>query len=419
MQIILTHYTILINMFIFLFLSAFFSGTETALFSLTRYQIAELTEEKSKISETILYLLKTPSKLLTSVLIGNMTVNILFFCFSTVLLSELGESFHNNLGKVCFSTVILLIVIIFGEILPKALAIKTPVTIARFICYPTCYWQYISTPLRIVITAISSKFEPRLNKQEKHIKAEELKMLLKLGKDDGVINQKALDMIEDIISLSNLRVKYIMTPRVDVVQCSKNETVKNCISVAKKNKLYYLPVFNKTKDNTVGLVRIKDLCLSGNVNQSIENYIITPKFVPETKIASQLLSEMIKEDVKTALVVDEFGGLAGKVTLDTILKQVVGELQHNTKRSTPPPIEKLVDGKYRVLAGISITDWEEFFNYHIKDSDTYNITSIGGFVTSLLSRLPVEGDNVQYENFSFKVEAMKNKRIKTLILTIE
>ena len=405
-------------MLIFLLLSAFFSGTETALFSLTRYQLAELADEKSRISESITYLLKTPSKLLTSVLLGNMTVNILFFCFSTVLLSELGGQFHGSFSRVCFSLIILLIIIIFGEILPKALAIKNPVIIAKFTCYPTCFWQYISAPFRVVVMSISSKFEPRTNKQEGVIKTEELKMLLNLSKKEGIINQKALDMIEDIISLSNLRVKYIMIPRVDVIQCSINETVKNSISLARKNKIYYLPVYNKSKDNTVGLVRIKDLCLSDDVNQSIKKYIITPKYVPETKITSQLLSEMVNENFKIALVVDEFGGLAGKITIDTILKQVVGDIQHNAGHNLKLKIEKIENGKYRIQAGLSVKELEEYLECRINDSYTNNVISIGGFVTSVLGRVPVEEDSVQYRNFYFKVETMKSKRIKTLILTI-
>ena len=419
MQIIIEHYTILINMFIFLFMSAFFSGAETALFSLTQYQLAELNDEKSKVSETILILLKTPSKLLTSILLGNMTVNILFFCFSTVLLSELDEYVHNDLGRVCFAVVVLLIIIIFGEILPKAMAIKNPITFSRLICYPTYLWQYISTPIRIIVMSISSKLEPRKKTKGSQIKTEELKMLLNISKKEGVVNQKSVDMIEDIISLSSLKVKYIMTPRVDVIQCHENETLKKAVSLARTHKVYYLPVFHKTEDNPIGLVRIKDLCLSNNLNGLVKDHIIKPKFVPETITASRLLSKMIKENFKVALVVDEYGGLAGKITIDTILSEVVGELQHNTNLVNSNPIEMIGNQTYRVFARMSINDWEEFFDCKITKKDIINITSIGGFITSLLGRLPKTGDTIIYHNLHFKVESMKNMRIKSLILTIK
>ena len=176
-----------------------------------------------------------------------MTVNILFFCIGAVFISQIGTVIGGDFWQIIFSIIILLAVIIFGEILPKAFGIKNPVTTARFACYPISVWEYISTPVRLVVMFISSKLEPKVDHKNVQIKPEELKMLLNIGKKKGAVSNKAGEMIEDIIALSNLRIKNIMTPRVDVIQCSVNDSVGKAISLAKEHKVFYLPILKRQR----------------------------------------------------------------------------------------------------------------------------------------------------------------------------
>ncbi len=419
MNIITSHIFLLINLLLFLLLSAFFSGTETAFFSLTRYQLQELNHEESTSSKLVVLLLKNPSKLLISILLGNMTVNIFFFCLSAVFISKLSAVYHGAYTQILFGILMLIAIIVFGEILPKAFGIKMPVKIACIACYPIYFWEKISTPLRLIVTLISSKFEPKVNPNEIKIKPEELRMLLKLTKEKGEIVNETEEIIEDIITLSSLKIKHIMTPRVDVVQCSKNITIEKAAELAGKNKVLYLPVYDKSKDNPIGYVLTKDIIFEkGNKNRTLVNYIREPVFAPETKKSSELLTEMINRKFKMAFVVDEYGGLSGKVTIDDILEEILGDFFKVNYDKNLVPVEKLEENIYRIQAGFSLNDWGDIFDYPLDLSNAYNVSSVGGFLTCLLGRLPALGDSIEYKNLKFTVETMVNRRLKSIILEI-
>ena len=418
MAIIITHFFVFFSMLIFLCLSAFFSGTETAFFSLTSYQLSELQHDNRQSSKLIVFLRNNPSRLLVSVLLGNMTVNILFFCIGAVFVAQIGNYSRGHIWQMIVSAIILLAVIIFGEILPKALGIKKPLIIARLACYPLSAWEFLSTPIRILVMFISSKLEPKVDSSHSQVKPEELTMLVDISKQAGAVNHKTGEMIEDIISLSNLKVKNIMTPRVDVVLCSINKSVKEAIDLAKKYKIFYLPIFAKNKDDVVGFVDTMELYRVEDKNVPVSKYTKTAKFVPETKNAAQLLNEIIINEEKVIFVVDEFGGLAGKITIDDILEEIVGEMHQIPGVSAEGQAEKVAENIFRIDASIPVNDWEDIFHVPLKIPKNCTVSSIGGLFVFLLGKLPKQGDTVTYNGLIFTVKKMKNKRIKTLELRI-
>ncbi|MCP4179555.1 MAG: DUF21 domain-containing protein [bacterium] len=418
MTIIYNHFFALINLLILIILSAFFSGTETAYFSLTKHQLSKINTSKTPISKIIITLHKTPSKLLVSILFGNLTVNILYFCLSTVIIMEIGKT-YGHLIQITFAIITLIIIILFGEILPKAIGLNYPVTYAKFSGYPIFIWLKISTPFRFIITKVTDNLFPTKKTQiSKDITVDELKMLISLSEDEGQIEPQTSDIIEDIITLSNLRIKNIMIPRVDMVQADIANSIDTLIDLAVSNNIYDISIYEKDKDTPIGFLNIKDLYFNTDQKIISRTNIPTTKFVPETKLAGELLSEMLSENIKSIYVVDEYGGLAGYVTTNLILKELIGSFYYNFETSNSQKVEKLSEFSYRVQGSFPLIAWKDFFNNTIDPSVSLNATSVGGLITFTLGKIPKAEDSIKINNIKFSVEKMNSNRVETAILTI-
>jgi putative hemolysin len=419
MTIIYNHYFTLINLLILIILSAFFSGTETAFFSLTNHQLSKIRINKSPISKIIISLHETPSKLLVAVLFGNLTVNILYFCLSTVLIMEIGKT-YGHLIQIILGLITLAVVVLFGEILPKSLGLNYPITYAKFSGYPIFIWIKISTPFRFIITKTTEKIFPAKKAQvSKNITVDELKMLISLSEEEGQIESQTSDIIEDIITLSNLRIKNIMIPRVDMIQSDIKNSIKSLIDLAVKNSIYDISIYEKNKDFPIGFVNIKDLYFDSEQKFINEKNISATKFVPETKLAGELLSEMLVEHVKAVYVVDEYGGLAGYVTTNLILKELIGSFYYNSETSNSSGIEKLSESSYRVQGSFPLIAWKDFFNDVIDPSVSLNTASIGGLITFTLGKIPKSKDSITINNIKFSVEKMNGNRVESAVITIK
>lgn len=416
MEILSDNFVSLITMAVLLLISAMFSGAETAMFSLSKYKLAKLEEEKCSSAKIIISLLKNPSNLLGSILLGNMTVNIFFFCISTIINFHIGKD-YGTWYLIPFWIVTLLSLIIFGDIIPKVYGIKYPVSLSKLTCYPIATWQYISRPVRALVNIIVNKLGPK-HKKKSHINTNELKMLLRLSQKDGHINEYTSEMIEDIIKLSSLQVKHIMIPRSDCIQCSNNDTIDDAIKLAKFHNLFLLPVYEGKKDELIGFVDIKKICFAENLQDKIQNYIIPAKFIPETKNVGSLLIEMFKGEPKMLFIVDEYGDITGTITIDKILKEVVGEIEHTKAESNVPLVEKLSENTYRLQANLSFTEWQNLFGNTLETTELFNVHSIGGFITYLLGKIPKEGESVTFKNLTFTVESVVKNRIRTIILKL-
>jgi putative hemolysin len=418
MNIIAQNIGIMAVMFLLLCCSAFFSGTETALFSLSRYQLLELEQEDRKSSKIILTLMHDSSNTLVSILLGNLTVNILFFCLSTII-AELIGSLYGTFLQVVFGIIVLGIIIICGEILPKALGLKFSLFIARASCYPIFIWLRISTPIRKVVSFIVSLIVPQKCKSLSNVSEAELKFLLEVSEKKGAINETTSDMIEDIISMSTLRAKHIMIPRIDIIQCAERTTLDGAIKKAKRNDIFLLPVFRNTKGEINGYLDIKKLCLS-NINRTakVKDLMNEIEFVPETKNVAELLNEMLNKELKIIFVVDEYGDITGMITREKILKEITGEIGIEQEASGIPLVKKLNNNEYRIQGTLSFNDWRELFAEDLSFIKEFNVASVGGFVVSLLGRNPKIGDVVNFKNLSFEVEKVVKNRIITLILRI-
>ncbi len=395
-------------------LSAFFSGSETALFSLSQHKLNEIKNSGTKSQKIASELLKTPSELLVGILLGNLVVNVLFFCISASLAVKIGQ--NNPFIEVVFGIVILVSVIIFGEVLPKAVGINHSLKLAALTAVPLKVWMKSTLPFAKVVIMFMNLIEKKRDKKSQNITTDELKMLLNYSADGGEISDFTSEMIEDVMELSCLKVKHVMTPRVDLVFCSKDSTINEVTEIGLKNRVYFLPVYDKNEDDVVGLVSIRRLCFTESYKTDLSKYIIPVRFIPENKLCGQLLDEMISENLRTMVVVDEYGGISGLVTLKDLLREIGGTFNPIVDDGKGEKVIKIDESHYRVRGSLPITHWEDFFGDPIRD----NINStIGGFVISKLRRMPVIGDVVQFSNLEMKVAEMDQNRIIWVEVTIK
>ena len=422
MEILFKSADTLFGMFLLLCFSAFFSGSETALFSLDRHKLAEIKDEDSSTGNALLSLLKEPSKLLVSVLFGNMVVNVLFFSLSAVLASQIAAK-HGAVYQAVVGLVALVLVIIFGEILPKAIGVAKPLLVARATAFPLIFWEKASAPFRIILHWLTSFVEPKTVHHDdvRQITADELKMLLNKGTGAGRINLQAGEMVEDIVELSDLKIRNLIVPRVEVIQVPITAKVGETMQLAREHGVHFVPVYDQNEDDIRGIVSARQLFVEAEPDDTVSDFVKPLSFVPETKKAGQLLDEMITYETTMAAVVDEYGGFEGIVTLSDLLGEVVGEFEDDRIEEEEEEIKLLSDNRFQVLGRLSITHWKDFFEDDQLDSGEkrFNVTTLSGFVIALLEHFPVKGDVVRFQNLLLTVNEMSGRRIKSVIVTIE
>ncbi len=395
-------------------LSALFSGSETALFSLSREDIKRIENEGTHTGKLIKELVSSPKKLLVTLLFGNNVVNIAFFSISYGL-SEwaLKNQTHGTLWATLIGILSLTTVIIFGEVIPKGIAVKIPEHVARYIAFPIYAIGKILLPFRVPIGWIIDGigwilgWSPR---HEPYVTMEELKVLLSLSEKHGVVEPKARSMIHAVLDFGRLRVKDLMVPRVDMMVFDISHPLEEFTSLAKRSIYKKVPVFEGTSDNILGLVYAKDVFL--NPGKPLRELVKPVLFVPESKNIESLLREFRREHAQMAIVIDEYGGTAGLVTLEDILEEVVGEIQDETERPEEP-IRKLGDNRYIIHGSLSLRDWSETFGIELEPSEA---DTVGGFVVSLLGRIPQREDSVSYQNIVFSVDEVRRRRITRLLV---
>ena len=419
LELLLQYKFSIMQMCTLLCLSAFFSSTETALFSLSRLQLIELENSNRKSAKKILQLFNDPSKLLVTILFGNLLVNILFFSSSTVLINAIGEGKGTTFQAIS-GMFVLILVIIVGEIVPKAVGITYSLRVAYLAAYPLSFWSKIATPARIVLSWIAKKLEPKQNKSSKNITSDELKMLMSISQDEGHVNFQAGEVIDDIVELSTIKAREVMKPRVDISLCSTMTKVSDAIALGTQHRIFLIPVYKGNENNPIGIVDIRELFLNAKRNNTINSYVKPIKFVPETKRVDELLDEMLKNKQTVVGVVDEYGGLEGIINISFILEEIVGKMNHNHSiKNVPDMVQKISDTKYMVLGELPLKDWEDFFTIDlINEEDRIAVSTVSGFIINHLQRIPIKGEKIQFKNLVFTVESIKHNTVHSATLEI-
>jgi CBS domain containing-hemolysin-like protein len=397
-----------------LFLSALFSCSETALFSLGKEDVKRLKGEDSRIARILADLVGSPKKLLITILMGNTAVNVAFYSTSFVLSQEILKSGAPNASFWAWSVGLfsLLAVIIVGEVIPKGIAVRIPEHLSRVVAVPISVMESLLLPFRIPITLVLDGLgRVFVSGQEKepYVTTEELKVMLALSERHGVVEPRERTMIHAVLDFGRMRVKDAMVPRVDMTAFNISDPVEDFLELVRETVHKKIPVYEKNRDNILGVVYAKDVFL--NPDADIRGMIRAVPFVPETKTIESLLREFRREHQQMAIVADEYGGTAGLITLEDILEEVVGEIQDETE-GYEEPIRKFGSNKYLVHGSISLMDWCETFGFELDPvADT-----IGGYVVSLLGHIPQRSDSATHKNIVFTVKEVRKRRITRLLV---
>ncbi len=415
MQIIADHLLTIVSMALLLFCSGFFSGTESALFSLSRSQIRRLRHEGHNIEKLLSLLSGNPSGLLVAILFGNLVINILFFSISAVMSLEIAEQ-YGDWVQAAMGVVVLLLVILLGEVLPKAVGISFPERIAKLNSAPLLGWFHFMGPVRRVLEVITNRMEPADQPEHHRLGAGELKMLIDSTHHDPTFGKQEKAIVEDIVNLPEIRVRELMVPRVRQLFRRMDAPAGEALKEAVEQQVELIPIYEGEEDNIVGVVETRALFVDGDPDRPLYTFAHPVKFVPETKRADQMLQEFLNENLRMVCVVNEYGGLAGTVCLEDLLEEVVGEFDV----MEAPPVEQMGESTYRLQGSLGIREWRSLFVGFLPREMMQGLTldTLSGLVVSLLKHLPRPGDVAQVGNLRFTVEQVRSNRIELVRLEL-
>lgn len=406
-----------ITFVIMVLFSAFFSATETAFSVMNKLKIKNLAQKGKRRAELALKLYNKYDKLISTILIGNNIVNITAATIATVLFSySLGE----NIGATVSTVVTTIIVLIFGEITPKSLAKENPEAIALF-SSPLIYVMYIILwPLNYLFTGIKI-IVSKLFKSKKYDSAaeEEIITLVEEAEEDGSLEKHEGELIKSAVSFNDLEVIEIITPRVDIIGINVNDKVQNLKKIFNESGYSRIPVFKNSIDNIIGMVSLKDFYKRADEqNLTISKLMQNVVYTTSTTKIYDLLKELQKGKNQIAIVVDEYGGTRGLVTIEDILEELVGEIWDETDEVIEE-VKQIGEDKYIVNCSMSIEDFYEKFNMNPDDIDEndYDSTTLSGWVIEELGKLPVEGDSFTYANLNIKVTKINRRRVLEIEVT--
>jgi len=394
--------------------SGFFSGAETAFFNLSPRQKKTLQASEHKLQKLAAKIIDKPSQLLSCLLFGNMLVNVLYFAIASVLTARM-----SRLNSVTAASITAFgsfaVLVLFGEILPKSLAYLNSKRICIATTLPVMLCLRIFTP----IVSMSHIFivEPVIRlllgpaREPKPVTPDEFIMLVEQVGKRGVITADENKLLGEIVELGFLKVRDCLRPRVDMITCDVTAESQTTRKLMQANHLTKLPVYAKNIDNIIGLVHLRELLL--NPDESIDKLVQHVNFVPEQKTVVSLLQFFRQTHTDTAIVVDEYGGIAGLVRLEDIAEELLGPIEIT---SDIEPIKQTGPFEYRLAGSLPVRDWTDVFGIDPQDA---RFSTIGGLVTALLGRIPKKGDIARRKNLKFTVERVRKRRIETLILTLE
>lgn len=394
--------------------SGFFSASETALMSLSKIRIRHMKEEGVKGAKLVSNLIEEPNKLLSSILIGNNVVNIAATSISTSLFITLLKGPE---AVPLATAVMTVLVLIFGEITPKTIAANSSEKVAIFVSKPIKVIIFILTPvvwvLNIVTNLIFKLFGIKTKGNEPYITEEELKTMVNVGHEEGVLEIEEREIINNVFQFGDMQAKEAMVQRLDIIAIDTEDSYEEIIQQFKEEKLSRMPVYNESIDDIIGVLNIKDIIFLSDeeiANFDIRVYVREAFFTYEFKKITQLLEEMKKEKIQMAIVVDEYGGTAGIITVEDLVEVIVGDIDDEYDEEDEDIIVVKED-EYIVDGGLKISDVNELIGVRLESEE---FDSIGGYIIGYLRRLPEENEVIEVDNIKFCIESLDKNRIKKI-----
>jgi putative hemolysin len=404
-----------IFLIILLVLSAFFSSSEAALMSLNRLRILYLAK-RSKKARLINHLLEQRKKTISTILVGNNFVNVAASSVATALAMAL----WGNNGILYATIFITLVLLIFCEISPKIYAGRFPEKIAFMVIHPIRWCMRLLQPIVSATNFLADLLlrfvYPREVTKVPLISEEEILVAISIGEEEGVVEKEESKMLMSIFDLANTSVKEIMIPRTEMICIEEKTPYAEVIRIINQSGRSRIPVYRDSIDNIIGAIHSRDLL---DFHESPQAFSLTkvmrpPFFIPESKKVLSLLADFKEGKMHLALVIDEYGGIEGLVTLEDVLEEIVGDIMDEYDRKKDW-IEYLPDGRILVDGHTSIREINKSLNTHIPHEE---FQTLSGLIMNQLGHIPVHGEYVSYEGYLLTVHSMRRQRISKVEIQI-
>lgn len=411
--------------FIFLLLNGFFAASEIAVVTSRKSFIKKLAEKGSHRAEKLMELQAEPDRFLATVQIGVTVAGALASAIGGAASVTSIEPYLSSLpvpfiakaaGPISIGIVVIAISylsLVLGELVPKSIALRNPEKVGLFVARPISFISKIASLFVTILTASSNlflrPFGGKAFSERSFITEEEIKLLIEEGKDRGIFEATEHELIHSVFKFTDISVKGVMVPAANMVAFSVNEPPENIIKTISSENFSRYPVYGKDISDIKGVLYNKDVFneIAQGRGLSVMKILHSALFVPETMKISALMKEMQRKRQHMAIVVDEYGAVAGLVTIEDLIEEIVGEIQD--EYDTESPVQQLRDGTMLIDASLAIRDLNEDHGFDIRESNEYD--TIGGFVISNLQRIPTVGDSYQTETTKFTIVNMKGRRI--------
>ena len=410
-----------VGIFILLFLSAIVSGAEVALFSLSQKDIDDTLQEDTSKGKIISKLLDKPKKLLATLLVANNFFNI----GVVILFSFIGQNIFSNVVSPAFKFVLEVVlvtslILLFGEVLPKVYASRNNIKFAKWSAYTISFLDKLLSPISLPMRSVTLYLQNKLGKQKNNFSINQLSQALELTDSEGTSSEEQ-KILEGIVSFGNTDTKQVMSPRIDIFALEISETFAAIYPKIIEKGFSRIPVYRDNIDQIEGVLFVKDL-LPHIDKKEFEwtSLLREPFFVPENKKLDNLLKDFQSLKSHLAIVVDEYGGTSGLVSLEDVIEEIVGDISdefddENLNYSQIDEKNFLFEGKINMKDFYRIVDVnEDIFESHKGEAET-----LAGFILEILGNFPKKDQKVAFENCVFTIEAVDKKRVKQIKVTIE
>lgn len=405
----------LIVLALLLFISALMSGSEVAFFSLRPEDIEKLKSSKSKKAAMVLKLHNMPDKLLSTILVANNTVNIAVVLLAAFLSARTFDfSSSPVLGFIIEAVVITFVLLFFGEVMPKVFATRNQIPMAQFMAYPMSFLETLFKPVTSLLIFSTSFVKKRAGHRHTNISMNDLSDALELASDDINEDEKIL---KGIVNFGNINVSEIMCPRIDVTAINIKHGFNKVKSIIIESGFSRIPVYSGSFDSVKGILYAKDVLPYTNSpdNFKWQALMRPPHFVPETKKINELLKEFQVKKIHMAVVIDEYGGTSGIITLEDVLEEIVGEITDESDEDES--MHRKIDDKTYIFEGKILLN--DFFKIIDVEDDPFEDVrgeseTLAGLILELTGEIPQKGQVILYRNFNFIIESADKRRIKEI-----
>ncbi|MGE5561503.1 MAG: hemolysin family protein [Chloroflexota bacterium] len=397
---------------------AFFAGSETALVSAEAVQIEHLARSGNSAAVAIERLRSDRQRMIGSLLVGTNLTSVI----ATVLATSLTHAYglFGEAGIVVTTILMILLILIFGEIIPKSYAASNALSVALRVAKPVLALGTVLGPIASVFTAIPKLFlRGRRSTADQQITEDSIRTMIAIGEEEGAVDEDEREMIIGMLDTGDTAVWEVMTPRVEMIYVAVDDTFDDVLDRIEREGFSRIPVYEDTVDNIIGVLHAKDVlpyCVA-DARPDIRSLLRPTMFVPESKRVSDLLDQMRKTRIHLAIVLDEYGGTAGLVTIEDLLEEIFGEIHDEYDAGEEDPIIARGAGSFSVDAGMSIGEVNEEFELALPDDEA---GTIGGLVYSLLGRVPLRGERalLPEQRVELVAERVAGRRITRVRLNI-